>query len=362
MACAALLVVGPASAHAEPPAAAVSAPSPAPRTTVVRDVSSAEGEAYRVWISVPPGAPPSAGFPVIYLLDGNAWFGVAAALAEARDQDYGRTVVVGVGYPVEARFDPRRLKELTPAAPLAPLGFGQDGLPVGGAEAFAAFLVTDVAAAVAGTVKVDRERQTLFGHSLGGLFVLHVLFSRPGAFDAYVAASPSIWWNPPATRKALAAARFGFRPPRVLITAGGLEGEVSESDRDWLRKAYAADPSGFGGKPLDDLDRDLRRKVAANRMLANARDMAAGLRRRGLDAHYVLFAGEDHNSVVPAALNRALDFAATTAATSRDNRRDKARQARPTRYAPAPRASGRGPRPPSPRTLGTRRRCSGRGR
>lgn len=43
--------------------------------------------------------------------------------------------------------------------------------------------------------QVDVEKQALFGHSLGGLFVLWTLFKRPDLFQYYLASSPSIWWN-----------------------------------------------------------------------------------------------------------------------------------------------------------------------
>src|SRR3546814_15077313 len=42
---------------------------------------------------------------------------------------------------------------------------------------------------------VDSRRQALYGHSLGGLFALHMLYSHPGAFRTIIAASPSIWWD-----------------------------------------------------------------------------------------------------------------------------------------------------------------------
>jgi predicted alpha/beta superfamily hydrolase len=35
----------------------------------------------------------------------------------------------------------------------------------------------------------------LFGHSFGALFALHAVYTAPVSFDAYLAASPSSWWN-----------------------------------------------------------------------------------------------------------------------------------------------------------------------
>ena len=37
--------------------------------------------------------------------------------------------------------------------------------------------------------------KVLAGHSYGGLFVNYVMITRPNAFNAYVAADPSLWWD-----------------------------------------------------------------------------------------------------------------------------------------------------------------------
>ena len=65
-----------------------------------------------------------------------------------------------------------------------------------------------------GNFRTERLR-VLSGHSLGGLFALHVPASAPDAFDAYLAASPSADWDDGLVVKELApgferlgAARF----------------------------------------------------------------------------------------------------------------------------------------------------------
>ena len=44
-------------------------------------------------------------------------------------------------------------------------------------------------------VAVDPARQSLWGHSYGGLFVLHTLLRQPATFQRYIAADPSFWWH-----------------------------------------------------------------------------------------------------------------------------------------------------------------------
>ncbi|MCG2963759.1 alpha/beta hydrolase, partial [Escherichia coli] len=45
------------------------------------------------------------------------------------------------------------------------------------------------------TFSINVLHQTLFGHSLGGLFALYTLFIKATAFQYYIAISPSIWWD-----------------------------------------------------------------------------------------------------------------------------------------------------------------------
>ena len=44
---------------------------------------------------------------------------------------------------------------------------------------------------------LNLARATLFGHSLGGLFVLETLRADPTLFARWVAVSPSLWWSTP---------------------------------------------------------------------------------------------------------------------------------------------------------------------
>lgn len=288
----------------------VAAPAAAAaRVTTTRLIRSRDGRLFKVFISTPAGPAPKAGFPVIYVLDGNAWFGVAAGLAGVKDEEFPHAVVVGVGYPGRAAFDERRVGDLTPFKPAEPLLFGQSDKTAGGADAFADFVAGELPAELGRTLRLDPHRRTLFGHSLGGLFVLHVLFTRPASFDAYVAASPSIWWNRPALLAEAAAARFPAPAPRVLVTAGALETVLGDFDKDYVRQQFRTAPGQYAGKTLDQAFEEVRRKLADNRMPENARDMAVLLRDRGLDAAYVEFADEDHMSVAPAALNRTFRFA-----------------------------------------------------
>lgn len=152
---------------------------------------------YRVRVAVPKGAVPQAGFPALYLLDGNAALMELDEAALQRQRDGGHPpVLVFIATDNDLRIDgDARAFDYTPR-PLA--GAGRDnalGRKNGGADAFLTLIRTRVQPGVAALVKLDATRQTLWGHSYGGLFVLHVLFTQPQAFSRYVAVDASLWWE-----------------------------------------------------------------------------------------------------------------------------------------------------------------------
>ena len=169
--------------------------------TQVWNLPGGDGQIYRIFVSIPEAAPPQHGFPVLYVLDGNAMFaGFAESrrLQEIKDPDIGRSIVVGIGYPAGKPYDlARRLYDFTPPFPEQVPASERDlaKMRTGGEQAFMAFLLDRLRPEIARRYAVDPDRQALFGHSLGGLFALHMLYTRPGAFRAIIAASPTQWWN-----------------------------------------------------------------------------------------------------------------------------------------------------------------------
>lgn len=155
------------------------------------------GDPWRIHIGWPQGEPPDGGWPVIYLLDGNAAFPLAwHALQAIQGEVVRQVVLVGIGYPSDVRFDvERRYFDLTPPTASEYLGGGGGAIRTGGQDIFLDFIEHDLCPAIANRVAVDARRQALFGHSLGGLLVLHALYTRPWMFQTWVAADPSIWWN-----------------------------------------------------------------------------------------------------------------------------------------------------------------------
>lgn len=161
-------------------------------------LTSADGARhYRVYIGVPHVPPPAAGFVTLYALDGNA---VLEELAEIRLQHiatHNPTVLVLIGYATDKRFDAAaRAFDYTPPVNGKAVADALDPQRHnGGADEFLDMLQTQIMPAVARIAPVNTQQQSLWGHSYGGLLVLHTLFTRPQLFRHYIAADPSLWWQ-----------------------------------------------------------------------------------------------------------------------------------------------------------------------
>lgn len=296
--------------------AAGAAPSEAAGDLRVRALSettltSAEGRAYRVMISAPEGPAPALGFPVIYVLDGHAWFGAAVEVARMREYEkLDPAVIVGVGYPGGGFFDEARSYDFTPPGTGGP---PTDPPEYGGADRFVVFLNEVVKPAVRAIRPIDSARETLFGHSMGALFALHVLFAAPDSFDVLIAASPSLGFSGKAILKEAEA--FIARPvrtgsPRLLLTVGGLEGRPSEALVADYRRFFTANPDARGGLSVDEAIADLFPPPAPGwDKIGETRALAGRLAAAGVATTFAEFPDEEHMASAISALNRGVPFA-----------------------------------------------------
>jgi predicted alpha/beta superfamily hydrolase len=257
------------------------APYVVPRSDVWTMTSKA-GAAYRIYVSWPKAPPPSHGYPVLFMLDGDEAFAITSETANNLGPYWGLTpgIVVGIGYAGKSR----RFLDFTPPGP-AGVDLPPDVGPTGGVDAFIAFVGDELVPAIRAQYPVDPQRRALMGYSLAGLFVLETLFKRPELFDTYVAGSPSSFYGNrqvftliPGFAKKMRAAHL---KRRLLLTIGQYEQSPApgkEKDPAWLTIA------------------DLSIKA---RMNDNARDLAAQLkplRNAGLDFEFRVIPNETHAS------------------------------------------------------------------
>jgi uncharacterized protein len=129
-------------------------------------------------------------YPVLYMTDGDAHMGHTASTIEFLTQN-GRIsdlIVVGV-------TNTDRTRDLTPVKSTNKNPAGELQFPTsGGADNFLKFFETELIPQIEKQYRVQPYR-ILAGHSLGGLFAIHSMISKPGLFNSYVAVSPSLQWE-----------------------------------------------------------------------------------------------------------------------------------------------------------------------
>lgn len=281
-----------AAAQAKPPGTEV-----ALEGTTSFDMTGRNGHQYRIMVYFPEEDPPAGGWPVLYVLDGDAYFPIAATmagnLAGSGESGVGDGVVVAIGYTDDVRRD-LDYTIRTPARPAGADTYLYPEIPTGGADAFLDFIQNELKPRIEGQWRVDRARQTLVGHGYGGLFTLHALFTRPDSFTNYVASSPSIWFM----GRAIMAEETAFlaRTPlpagrRLVITAA--------------EYAQSLPPALWNTDHADARMQDNGRR----RMVDNARELSWRLRNAGLDVEWRFFPGESQGSVAYPALGHAIALA-----------------------------------------------------
>jgi len=297
---------GRAQGLAAPAVATPATPATLPRTTQQDIGMAGGGPPWRIFLQRPAGDPPARGWPVLYLLDANAVMGIAADIMRVQSSfplgtGIQPAVLVGIGYLTNGAYDSvRRSWDYSPPPgrsypPHAP---GGPEVRTGGADRFLGFIEEVLKPWVGAQLPVDSANQAIFGHSFGGLFVLHALFNQPTAFRSWVAASPSIWWEDEVvlqSERHYAALPPGQRPPgRLLLSVGG----------------YEQQPAPFQARMPETAA--MAARAARSRLEDHARDLAGRLNAlpaTKLSASFELYPGETHMSVLPTALNHAIRFA-----------------------------------------------------
>lgn len=258
-----------------------------PDTEVHRIRSEHVGDDFEVWVARPQaGFVPAEGRPsVLYVLDANLFFGTVVEMTRIMHRLYGelpQLLVVGIAYPGTdwARQGALRARDFTPSedrgmaemAAEVPTMPGAEPVgpivpPMGGAGAFRRFLLAEVEPIIEERFDVSDRNRTIFGSSMGGLFVTWTVLHHPESFERYLAVSPALWWNEAELLQAEAPTDL----PGVYFAVGGNE-EAPEV-------------------PM----------LARYRMISNARALATRL-----GAPIEVLEGESHTSVVPVALSRGL--------------------------------------------------------
>ncbi|WP_274310350.1 alpha/beta hydrolase [Solibacillus daqui] len=230
---------------------------------------------YQLDIFVPEEAAPAEGFPVIIVLDGTRYARMmhdtlANQLRNREKTGVEAAIIVGIGHhekdipnqrfydftaPAENyKFPMRRGKEMQP-------------LPAGGAEKLMQYITGQVLPHMAKQYEVNPENVSLYGHSLGGLFVLWSYLQHPHVFTKFAALSPSIWWNEHELLGILQSTDLQ-NPAPLYITVGGEEGDMVDDAQKFHEIAHT----------------------------------------KGIQSEFYVAEWENHASIIPTTMSRVLRF------------------------------------------------------
>ena len=176
-------------------------------------------------------------YPVLYMTDGDAHIGHTGSTIEFLTQN-GRIsdlIVVGV-------TNTDRTRDLTPAKSSAKNAGGELQFPTsGGADNFLKFFETELIPEIEKEYRVQPYR-IFAGHSLGGLFAIHAMITKPGLFNAYIAVSPSLQWENNDEMKRVEAFLKNQKESKVTLFASignepGPIGDAFDKFKDMLAKS-----------------------------------------------------------------------------------------------------------------------------
>ena len=193
-----------------------------PDTQVRQLKSSATGRSYDIYVLLPTDyAQNQKKYPVLYVLDGQWDFKLLNSIYGGLLYDgfIPEMIIVGITYSgANPDYNALRAMDYTPVSDMSIPGSG-------GASKFLAFFKAELIPFIETDYRVDASQRVLMGSSFGGSFTLYALFSEPGLFSGYVAASPvTVYGDRFAfTQEAKYAKSHPDLPVRLFLSVGELE-------------------------------------------------------------------------------------------------------------------------------------------
>jgi predicted alpha/beta superfamily hydrolase len=185
--------------------------------------STIRGREYHLSVALPDSYKTSTqAYPVIYVLDGDYHFGVAAGLTRYSNvfRNVPELIIVGIGYDMETSDQWVQLRDLDFDIPGMP-GAASDSV----ANLFLDALTQEMIPFMNANYRTIPSDRCLQGYSSSGVFVLYALFQQPDAFQRYISGSAILkstydYWI---QHDAQLAARNASNPIQLYLSVGELE-------------------------------------------------------------------------------------------------------------------------------------------
>lgn len=150
-----------------------------------------EGRHYQLYIGLPAsyGTDATRRYPVVYVTDGYWDFAKITSIGGGLvyDRVVPDFITVAFGYAgVNPNYADLRRWELSPAP------VGDNGEASGHAADFRNTLEKTIIPMIDAEYRTDPHYRVMAGTSLGGLFTLYTMFTKPDLFQAYIAVTPAV--------------------------------------------------------------------------------------------------------------------------------------------------------------------------
>jgi predicted alpha/beta superfamily hydrolase len=149
------------------------------------------GRQYQLHVGLPASydKEPSRKYPVVYVTDGYWDFAKITTIhgGLVYDKVAPEFITVAIGYAGE-NLDYNALRQWE----LPPVPLGSDASASGHAADFLKTIETVIIPFAEKEYRIDSSYRVLGGASLGGLFTLYAMFTRPDLFKAYIAVTPAV--------------------------------------------------------------------------------------------------------------------------------------------------------------------------
>lgn len=190
------------------------------------------GRGYHIYVRLPDGYDPLSDkeYPTIYLLDGGSLFPLLSAYYRYLNfgEEVPDSIVVGISYG-SSSFKGGNYRSTDYTAKSAEREYW------GGAARFQGFLSDELLPFIEDTYPSRVDRRIIFGHSLGGQFVIYSALTRPNLFWGHIASNPALHRNLPFFMETHADAASASERSGLFVGSGSLDSpRFREPALEWI--------------------------------------------------------------------------------------------------------------------------------
>ena len=177
-------------------------------------------------------------YPTIYLLDGGNTFPLMAAYHHYLrfGDETPRAILVGISYGADT-FKEGNWRSTDYTAPSEEREFW------GGAAIFQKVLQDELLPLIESVYRADPARRIIFGHSVGGQFVLFNAVTKPELFSGHIASNPALHRNLPFFLNWQGENDMPVQISKVFVSSGEFDDPVfREPTLEWIAHWQAITP------------------------------------------------------------------------------------------------------------------------